>query len=89
MSIFLETFINIGNVTRRNLHLKVIRQEKTGKDVVIAFDESKRMIALYACAKVCTRKVSFESAELCIPRHSFTYLCSMRFFPRYNPGRIQ
>ena len=32
--------------------LKRIRQEKTGKDLVIAFDENKRMLALYARAKV-------------------------------------
>lgn len=64
MAIYLDSLINIGNATRRNLHRKVIRQEKTGKEVVIAFDESKRMIALHACAKVCTREVSFELAEL-------------------------
>jgi len=52
MSIFLDSLNAIGNAIGNRRPKKVIHQDRTGKDVIIAFDEAKRMIALHASAKV-------------------------------------
>ncbi|KAF8967726.1 hypothetical protein BDZ97DRAFT_507114 [Flammula alnicola] len=51
ISFFLDSLSNIGNAVKVNHPRKVVRQEKTGKDVVITFDESRRMLALCASNK--------------------------------------
>jgi len=53
ISIYLDNFTTIGNALDNHRTRKVIRQEKTGKKVLVAFDESKHLVALLACAKVC------------------------------------
>jgi len=53
ISIFCETFGGIGQAVTANRPKKIIRQEKTGKDVIIAFDEGKCMLALCSSLKVC------------------------------------
>ncbi|KAF9531678.1 hypothetical protein CPB83DRAFT_848544 [Crepidotus variabilis] len=50
-SVYLESVVSIGNAIKASRPRKVIKQEKTGKDVVIAYDETKRMLALHAVAK--------------------------------------
>jgi hypothetical protein len=50
--IYLETLLAIGNAIDRRRVRRTIHQDKIGRDILVAYDESKRMLALCASTKV-------------------------------------
>lgn len=52
--IFLDKLNRIDATIRNKSHAKFFHQDKIGQTCLFAFDESKRMLAVYASARVCT-----------------------------------
>lgn len=52
VTIYLETLVAIGNAIDRRHVRRTIHQDKIGRDILVAYDESKRMLALCASTKV-------------------------------------
>lgn len=50
--IFLETLAGIDGAIYRDKYKKQLHREKIGHEFRMAYDETKRMLALYACTKV-------------------------------------
>jgi hypothetical protein len=51
--IFSERLSRIDTAITNRTHAKYFHQDKIGQTCLIAFDESKRMLAVYASARVC------------------------------------
>jgi hypothetical protein len=52
LSIYLESLTAIGNAIDRRRVRRSVHQDKIGRDILVAYDESKRMLALCASTKV-------------------------------------
>ena len=51
--IFLDKIGRIDVAIKNRAHAKFLHQDKIGQTCLFAFDESKRMLAVYASARVC------------------------------------
>ena len=51
--IFLDKLSRIDTAIKNKSHAKFFHQDKIGQTCLFAFDESKRMLAVYASARVC------------------------------------
>ena len=51
--IFLDKLNRIDATIKNRAHAKFFHQDKIGQTCLFAFDESKRMLAVYASARVC------------------------------------
>ncbi|PPQ72320.1 hypothetical protein CVT26_007277 [Gymnopilus dilepis] len=60
--VFCDTLSQIGNAVKGRRSRKQIRREKTGQDVLIAFDEGKRMLAICAASKFLLYIFVFDEA---------------------------
>ena len=61
--IFLDKLNRIDATIRSKSHAKFFHQDKIGHTCLFAFDESKRMLAVYASARVCTSFSGIISLE--------------------------
>ena len=61
--ILLERPSRIDSAIHSRSFAKVLRQDKIGQTCLFAFDESKRMLAVYASARVCPCLYRFRSSE--------------------------
>jgi hypothetical protein len=61
--IFLEKLIRIDATIKSNSRAKFLDRDKIGQTCLFAFDESKRMLAVHASARVCTPFSGFISPE--------------------------
>ena len=52
--IFLNRLSRIDAAIRNKSHAKFFHQDKIGETCLFALDESKRMMAVYASARVCS-----------------------------------
>ena len=55
VAIYLDRLPTINAAIRRDRHIKSLSREKLGDDVLFAFDEGKRSLAVCASSKVYTR----------------------------------
>ena len=53
--IFLNKLSRIDAAIKNKSFAKFFHQDKIGETCIFAFDESKRMLAVYASARVCPR----------------------------------
>ena len=51
--IFLDKLSRIDAAIKNKAHVKFFNQDKIGQTCLFAFDESKRMLAVYASTRVC------------------------------------
>jgi hypothetical protein len=51
--IYLDKLSHINAAIKNKLHAKVFHEDKIGQTCLFAFDESKRMLAVYASSRVC------------------------------------
>jgi hypothetical protein len=61
--IFLDKLNRIDATIRNKSPAKFFHQDKIGQTCLFAFDESKRMLAVYASARVCTFSSTLISLE--------------------------
>jgi hypothetical protein len=52
--IFLDKLSHIDTAIKSKSFAKVFHRDKIGQKCLFAFDESKRMLAVYASVRVCT-----------------------------------
>jgi len=87
ISIYLDSLSTIGNAVKNRRPRRVIRQDKIGKDINIAFDEIKRMLALHSCSKVCL--VLYYATILGsenLFRNNSIFLCSTKAMRHFSHG---
>lgn len=76
ISVYLETLTGIGGAINRGRSKRKLRQDKVGKDVLIAFDETKRMLCLCTPTKVWAPNIAFYLLQTLIQLTvSITYIC--------------
>lgn len=51
--IFFDDLSHIDAAIRSRSYLKIFHKDKIGETCLLAFDESKRLLAVYASARVC------------------------------------
>ncbi|KAF9525383.1 hypothetical protein CPB83DRAFT_772200, partial [Crepidotus variabilis] len=51
MTVYMDSLSAIANAIKAGRWRKVIKQEKIGKEIIVAFDESKRMLSMHATSK--------------------------------------
>ena len=59
--IFLEKLSRIDAAIKNKAHAKFFHQDEIGQTCLFAFDESKRVLAVYASARVCPCVFGFIS----------------------------
>ncbi len=73
LNIYLENLSTLENVIRRNHPRKVLHKDKLGDNLIIAYEETKRMLLLCASSKV-RRHIKACTCESLI--HCLSYISS-------------
>jgi hypothetical protein len=53
VKIYLDKLSHIDAAIKNKSHVKLLHQDQIGQTCLFAFDESKRMLAVYTSARVC------------------------------------
>jgi hypothetical protein len=88
ISVYLEPMSSIGAAISRGCPKRKLRQDKVGRDVLITFDETKRMLSLCSPTKV--HILDIPRSQTLIDYHSFnyTYTSSTKVFRCSKHGAI-
>jgi len=91
-AIYLESLAGMDGAIQRARPVKTLNRDKMGEEVLFAYDEAKRTLAVCASAKVCAIYILLQCGSLdllCHPRRcNFTHLCSMRPLGRFKVREV-
>ena len=91
-AIYLESLAGLDAAIQRTTPIKTLNRDKMGEEVLFAYDEAKRTLAVCAPAKVCAIHIIVQCGSLdllCHPlRCNFTRSCSMRPSGRFKVREV-
>jgi hypothetical protein len=91
-AIYLESLAGMDAAIKRARPIKTLNRDKMGEEVLFAFDEAKRTLAVWASAKVCAIHTLVPCGSLDLLRHPLrcnsTRSCSMRLSGRFKAREV-